>query len=119
MDKYKMKERTKILALEIIRMTETFPKNTASFVIDKQIIRSATSVAANYRSLTRAKSKADFINKLCIIEEEADETLFWLELIKELKYANNDKIEVLYKELNEILSIIVSAKKTMKRKNNL
>ncbi|MEM5871888.1 MAG: four helix bundle protein [Candidatus Aenigmatarchaeota archaeon] len=119
MDKYELQSRTKKIALEIICLTETFPKNSASFVIEKQIIRSATSVAANYRSLTRAKSKADFINKLCIIEEEADETLFWLELIKELNIANNDKIDILYKETNEILSIIVSAKKTMKNKSNL
>lgn len=77
MDKYELQNRTKKLALEIINLTQAFPKNSASFVIEKQIIRSATSVAAHYRSLTCAKSNADFINKLCTIEE-ADETFFGL-----------------------------------------
>lgn len=119
MDRYNLQERTKKLALEIIKLTQSFPKNTAAYVIEKQIIRSATSTAANYRSLRRAKSSADFINKLSIVEEEADETMFWLELVRELKLADQEKIDLLYRETNEILSMIVSAKKTMKRKDNL
>ncbi len=111
MDKFNLQERTKKLALEIIKLTQSFPKNTASFVIEKQLIRSATSTAANYRSLNRAKSSADFINKLAIVEEEADETMFWLELVKELKLTDLEKVDILHKETNEILSIIVSVKK--------
>ena len=79
------------------------------------MIRSASSVAANYRAVSRAKSTADFINKLIIVEEEADETMFWLEMIMEL-YHEPEKVKPLHSEMEEILKIVVASIKTAKNK---
>ena len=117
MNKEDIKKRTKKLAIRIIEFCDSLPRQTKYFVIEKQLIRSATSVGANYRSACRGKSKADFIAKLGIVEEEADETLYWLELIVELDNQFREKITPLYKEMNEILSIVVTSKKTA-RKNS-
>lgn len=84
--------------------------------IGKQIVRSATSVGANYRAACRAKSNADFIYKLKIVEEEADETLYWLELLEETNLIEKTSIIHLKSEVNEILSIVVASIKTMKSK---
>jgi len=81
-------------------------------VISNQIIRSSTSVGANYRAVCRAKSNADFINKLRIVEEEADETLFWFEILEETQIIKSDELQSLKRETNEILSIVVSSIKT-------
>ena len=108
-------ERTKKLAIKIINFCEQLPRSTKYFVIEKQLIRSATSVGANYRAVCRAKSKADFIAKLGIVEEEADETLYWFELLLEINPKLKDKIKPLYNEMNEILSIIVASKKTARK----
>jgi four helix bundle protein len=86
-------------------------------VIAKQLIRSSTSIGANYRAACRAKSALDFINKLKIVEEETDETLYWLELLEESSLVQKDKISDLLEETNEILSIIVASINTAK--NNL
>ena len=85
MDQNEMKRRTKEFAKEIIRLCRKLPGNREGRLIGDQIFRSGTSIAANYRSACRARSKAEFISKLSIVEEEADETLFWLEVIKEMK----------------------------------
>jgi four helix bundle protein len=79
------------------------------------LFRSGTSVAANYRAACRGRSKAEFISKLAIVEEEADETMFWLELIKELKIVDDPFIDDLIKESDEIVAIIVSSIKTVKK----
>ena len=76
-----LRKRTKAFALRIMKMTESLPNNTQGWVLGKQILRSGTSVGANYRAATRAKSRADFIAKLGIVVEEADETQYWLELL--------------------------------------
>ena len=83
MTKEELKKRTKKFALRIIRLVEDLPKTLSGKVVGKQILRSGTSVAANYRSSCRARSSADFISKITIVEEECDETLFWLEIIEE------------------------------------
>ena len=83
MNKEDLKSRTKQFALRIIKLVEELPNTKTGNVIGNQIIRSGTSVAANYRASCRARSTADFISKITIVEEEADETLFWLELIVE------------------------------------
>jgi four helix bundle protein len=118
-ENFKMKEeiknRTKNLAVEIIKFCDELPEDTKYYVISKQIIRSATSVGANYRAACRGKSKADFIAKLGIVEEEADETLYWLELLLELDSGLKKRVSPLYKEMNEILSIVVASKKTARR----
>lgn len=78
-----LKLRTKTFALRSIRMIENFPKSNSAKVIGYQLLRSSTSVGANYRAACRARSKAEFISKIKIVEEEADESLYWLELIQE------------------------------------
>ncbi len=115
--KNEITERTKKLAIDVINFCEGLPRTTKYFVIEKQLIRAATSVGANYRAVCRAKSKADFIAKLGIVEEEADEALYWFEILLEINPELKNKIEPLYKEMNEILAIIVASKKTA-RKNN-
>ena len=112
-----MLQRTKEIALRIIILCEELPKQRKFFNIQSQLIRSASSVGANYRVVGSAKSTADFINKLTIVEEEADESLFWLELLLEL-YPYPEKIKPLYKEMEEILSIVVASIKTAKAKNS-
>jgi four helix bundle protein len=79
-----LRERTKQFAIQIVRLVRIFPKNEEARIIGRQLMRSSTSVAANYRAVCRARSKAEFIAKICIVVEEADETVFWLEMITEL-----------------------------------
>ncbi len=105
MNKEELKKRTKEFAKSVFRLADTFPKSKGAEVITYQILKSASSVAANYRAVLRAKSKADFINKLIIVQEEADETLFWLEFRRELEIINNESIVKLIKEANELVSI--------------
>ena len=81
MNQIEFKRRTKQLGLAVIRMTEKFPETRLAWVVKDQILRSALSVGANYRAVCRAKSDKDFINKMRIVEEEADETAYWLEII--------------------------------------
>ena len=119
MNEQEFKKRTKQLALRIIKLVNSLPKTTASQVIGKQILRSATSVGANYRAACRAKSTADLLHKLAIVEEEADETLFWLELLVEGEIMPESKLKSLMIETNEIVAMIVASIKTIKnRKNN-
>jgi len=115
MDEAQMKKRTKEFAKEIIKLCRNLPDNREGRLIGNQIFRSGTSVAANYRAACRARSTADFISKLAIVEEEADETLFWLELIKEMKILDNDSIDSLMKENDEIIAIIVASIKTFRK----
>ncbi|MBL7995775.1 four helix bundle protein [bacterium] len=110
------KQRTKHLALRVIRLVESLPNTKTSHIIGKQIIRSSTSVGANYRASCRAKSTADMINKLKIVEEEADETLYWMELLIESKIVSSDKLMELVKETDEIISMTVSSIKTLRNR---
>ncbi|MEI7726136.1 MAG: four helix bundle protein [Bacteroidota bacterium] len=116
MNKEIVKQRTKQLAIRIINMVEKMPNTMTSNVIGGQLLRSGTSIGANYRACCRAKSTRDFVNKLKIVEEEADETLFWLELIEETKIFKSQKLLPLKTETNEILSIIVASIKTSKKR---
>ena len=113
-----IKNRTKKLAIKIILFTRNMPQKQEYWIIAKQLIRSSTSVGANYRAACRAKSKPDFIAKLGIVEEEADETLYWLELLAELNEIDKVTLRELYKEMNEILSIVVASKKTARKNLN-
>ena len=110
-----MKERTKEFAIEIIKLCRILPKNQKCRLIIDQLFRAGTSVAANYRAACRARSQADFISKMGIVEEEADESLFWSELIKELELCKNVLVPRLLKEGNEILSIVVSSINTARK----
>jgi len=118
MVKKDLNQRTKQFALRIIRMVDNFPVNRSSKIIGDQILRSATSLAANYRASCLAKSKRDFINKLKIVEEETDETIFWLELIEATGIFSQDKLLPLKTEAHEILKIIIASIKTT-RKNQI
>lgn len=113
-----MKSRTKQFSLRVIRLVESLPNTKTANVIGNQLLRSGTSVGANYRAACRAKSTADFINKLAIVEEESDESMYWMELLVESNQIKQNLIENLHNENNEILSIIVSAIKTSKEKRN-
>jgi len=117
MTKEELKKRTKQFALEIIKLVEELPSTKAGHTVGNQIIRSGTSVAANYRSACRARSNADFIFKITIAEEECDETLFWLELIKDAKLLNKKKLNILLKEADELTAIFTASGKTAKQKH--
>lgn len=116
MDEPGMKQRTKEFAKGIISLCRQLPNNREGRLIGDQLFRSGTSVAANYRAACRGRSKAEFISRLAIVEEEADETLFWLELIKEMGISNEPVVDTLMTESDELIAIIVSSIKTVKEK---
>lgn len=104
--------RTKSFTLDVIRLTQSLPKDKVSDVLGKQLLRAGTSVGANYRAACRGRSRADFISKLGIVEEEADEVIYWLELLEESGLLRSAITAKLKKEANELLSIIVASIKT-------
>lgn len=110
-----LKERTKQFALRVIRMTDTLPRKMSADVLGRQVLRSASSVAANYRAACRAKSKPDFIAKMSIVEEEADETVFWLEMIADSELIPAKKLTELLREANELTAIAVASILTARR----
>ncbi len=116
MPENKLKERTKQFALRIIRLVEALPSSKTSHVIGNQLLRSGTSVAANYRAVCRARSTAEFVAKLGIVEEEADESLFWMELLVESKIVERSKLEYLMKEADELIAITVASIKTARKR---
>ena len=107
-----LRKRTKQFALRIIRLSNALPNTRAGNVIGNQVLRSGTAVAANYRAVGRARSKAEFIAKMGIVVEEADETVFWLELLNEAGIISSAKLAALQKEANELLSIFSASKRT-------
>ena len=111
-----LKARTKKYALDIIRLVQSLPRNQTADILGRQLIRSATSVAANYRAACRARSRADFLSKMGIVEEEADETQFWIELLTEADLVKPDKVDNLIKESNELIAITVSSIRTARKK---
>ena len=113
-----LKKSLKLFALRIIKLSESLPNNKTGNALGNQIIRSGTSPGANYRSACLGKSDKDFLNKLKMVEEELDETLYWLELIVESGLVKHDLLDGLMKENQELLNIIVSSIKTMKNKLN-
>ena len=115
MNAEEMKMRTKGLALRILRLIEEPPHGKAAEVVSRQLLRSATSVGANYRAACRAKSQADFVYKMGIVEEESDETLYWLELLTESGLIKKDCVSELIDEANQLVAITVSSIKTARR----
>ncbi len=113
-----LKKRLKVFALRIIKLSENLPNNITGKTLGNQIIRSGTSPGANYRSACLGKSDKDFLNKLKMVEEELDETLYWLELIVESGLVKEDLLKDLMNENYELLKIIVSSITTMKKKLN-
>jgi four helix bundle protein len=107
-----LKARTKAYGLRVIRVVESLPKTQTSAVLGRQLLRCATSVGANYRAACRAKSPADFIAKLLIVEEETDESLYWMEMLIEAGIVPQAKLHDLAEEGTEILKIVVSSIRT-------
>jgi four helix bundle protein len=109
-----MKRRTKDFALRAIRLCRSLPASQEGRIISRQLLRSATSIGANYRAVCRSRSSAEFISKLGIVLEEADETLFWLELVVESGLTPADKCSVLRQEADELVAIFVASLRTAK-----
>lgn len=119
MNKEDLKNRTKKFAVETIHFVNTLPKSKANDVISYQILKSATSVAANYRASLRGRSSSEFISKLNIVLEEADESMFWFEVIGETnKGIDTNKLKNLHKESNELTAIFSSSIKTARKNLN-
>jgi four helix bundle protein len=110
----RFKARTRQLALEIIALVESLPRSRTADVIGRQLLRSGTSIGANYRAACRGKSKADVISKLAIVEEEADETIYWLELLIESQTVEVSRVNLLLTETNEIVAMVVASIKTLR-----
>jgi four helix bundle protein len=110
-----LRSRTKQFALEVIRLVEGLPGDETTRVIRRQLLRSGTSVGANYRAAARARSKADFISKMGIVEEEADESAFWLELLEASGKAPKPAVGALHREASEMVAISVSSINTARK----
>ena len=118
MTQIELQNRTKKFAIDVIKLTDGLPNKQIGWTITNQIVRSSTSVAANYRAACRARSDKEFIAKLGIVVEESDESLFWLELIKESELQiNSGKLEILLTEADELTAIFVSSIKTVKNRS--
>lgn len=104
------RDRTKKFSVEIIKNSSTLPYSDDVSIIRKQIIRSSTSVASNYRAVCRARSEKEKFAKICIVVEEIDETQFWLEIIEELEYLSIDKLQSLKQECEELVKVMTTYK---------
>ena len=112
-----LRKRTKEFALRTIRLFRALPKTEEARIIGRQVLKSGTSVAANYRATCRARSKAEFVAKIGQVIEEADETAFWLELLIEAQIVPEDRVQNLLSEANELVAIFVASRKTATGKN--
>src|SRR5580700_9746863 len=118
MNEKDLKERTKQFALRVIKVVESLPKTTAGYEFGKQLFRSGTSVNSNYRAACRAKSKKDFLYKLEVVLEEADETFNWLDLIADSGTMPRKKLSDLMDEANQLVAIFTTSIKTLKLKSS-
>ncbi len=109
-----LEERTRSFAVTIIKLSSKLPNNSEGWVIRNQITKSGTSIGANYREANRARSKADFINKIKICESEASETQYWLQVAAEAGLLPREGIELEYSEVSELLAIFTSIRKSCK-----
>jgi four helix bundle protein len=110
-----LKQRTKRFGSEVIKLVESLPRTRSAEVIGRQLLRSGTSVGANYRAACRGRSKADFISKAGIVIEEADESIYWMELLQEAKVATEIQNANLIKEADEIVAILTASVKTARK----
>ena len=111
-----LRNRTKEFAVRIIHLFRSLPSSSEAQIIGKQLLRSGTSVGANYRAACHARSRAEFISKIGIVEEEADETVFWLELLSDVGIIKKERLEPLLQESQEIKAIFAASRQTAKRK---
>jgi four helix bundle protein len=116
MDEREFKRRTMQFALDVIALVEQLPRTTVGRAVGGQLVRCGTSVGANYRSACRGKSVADMVAKLAIVEEEADEAAYWMEIIVTAGLLPQEQVIKLLKESNEIVAMIVASRRTMKTK---
>ena len=110
-----LKERTFQFGVRVVRAVESLPKTDTARTLGKQLLRAGISVGANYRAAARARSRADFVAKLGIVEEECDETIYWMEMVVELKLLKAARLAKLLLEANELLAIVVASIKTARR----
>ena len=113
MNETDLKARTKMFARRVLRLVEALPRTRSGNIVAGQLGRAGTSVGANYRAACRARSTADFVSKLGIVEEEADESAFWMELVIEEEMLAAGKVRALWEEANELTAIMVSSRKTV------
>ena len=118
MNEAQMKKRTKEFALRVLRLVDAMPNTRAGNLVAGQLVRSGSSVGANYRALCRAKSQADFVHKTSVVEEEADESAFWLEITVEGELLPTRRVQPLLDEANELTAIFVASRKTALRRSN-
>ena len=109
-----LRRRTKSFAIRIVNVFRSMPRSPEGQTLGKQLLRSGTSVAANYRAVCRARSKAEFISKMGVVVEEADETVFWLEMLTETGIVTSERVQDLLKEANELLAIFGASLRTSK-----
>ena len=112
-----LKARTKRFAVRIVKLSASLPKTDQARVIENQLLRSGTSMAANYRATCRARSKAEFVAKLGVVVEEADETVYWLELLQETGILAITDMNGLYDEAKELLAIFAASQQTVRSNN--
>ena len=115
MNNENLKQRTRAFALDVIHLVEKLPRDMVNEVLGKQLLRSGTSVAANYRSAARAKSSANFIAKMSLVEEEADESVLWADLLEASSRVNTLSTQPLIKEAGELTAIAVASIRTARR----
>jgi four helix bundle protein len=115
-DADELKHRTKVFVLRVIRLVEALPRTRTADVIGRQLLRCATSVGANYRAACRARSQAEFAAKIGVVEEEADEVAYWLELIVESELLPSARVQDLLAEADELVAIFVASARTAKRR---
>jgi len=113
-----LRARTKQFALGIIKLFRILPRTEEARVIGRQLLRSGTSVAANYRAACRARSKAEFVAKMGVVVEEADETVFWLELLIDAQILRPEQLANLVTEANELVAIFAASQRTAKSANS-
>lgn len=119
MDKRELQNRTKEFALRVLRLVDVLPRTATGRAISSQLVRAATSVGANYRSACRARSRAEFTAKLGIAVEEADESLYWLELVRDGQLIPENKLSLLLKDADELTAILVSGRKFAMNASNI
>ena len=117
MNESEMKQRTKAFALRVLKLVDTLPETRAGRILSNQLGRSASSVGANYRAACRSRSNAEMISKLAVVEEEADESAFWMELISEHGLVVTSKIAPLLKEADELTAIMVASRLTLAKRS--
>ena len=115
MTEAEFKERTKQIGRRVIRMVDALPRGRGADVIARQVLRSGTSVGANYRAACRAQSRKHMLSKLRTVEEEADETLYWIETIMDTGMIRRAKVEPLHSEVEAILKMVVASTRTLSR----